>query len=406
MAQVIIDDTNLSNIALAIRGKLGTTTKFKPSQMASAINSITGSGSSAIPSEALQKVGNLDYVFANNAWNWFIEAYGGLVNCNGVTSCVYTFGSNSSVASLIENIPFSIAFAKGNSYGDYDENGNYRVKYGINCSHMFDGCYKLEALPELINFEPGDMSYMFYNCNSLKDISTLNDADYKYIYNYGNCAEMFRVCYGLRQIPSELLAKLHPWVNNDSIKILILNKGFSSCLCLDELVGIPVDTDTQTITDNMFNSTFYSLSRAKNITFITPMDETGTYLRDMWWSNQSIDLSQYVGHCYAYGDNATYIKRFGGFTEDTRITNDTNYALLKDNPNSWTTDKAYSRFNKTSALNTISSLPSIHSSGTANTIRFCGPAGSKTDGGAINTMTEEQIAVAASKGWTVAFTNG
>lgn len=30
-----------------------------------------------------------------------------------------------------------------------------------------------------------------------------------------------------------------------------------------------------------------------------------------------------------------------------------------------------------------------------------GKAGSKTDGGAINTMTAEEIAVAAAKGWTV-----
>jgi hypothetical protein len=404
MAQVIIDDTNLTNIAIAIRGKLGVTTKFKPSQMAPAINSITGSGSSAIPSEALKYSGNLDYVFANNAWNWFIEAYGGLVDCTAVNSCIYTFGSTSNYSVQIENIPFSITFVKGWNYREYDDNGQSTVKYGINCSHMFDNCYDLEALPELIYFEPSNMSYMFNGCCSLKDISTLNDADYKYIKNYGNCAEMFRSCYALRQIPSELLAKLHPGVaGNTGINRLILNRGFYSCLCLDELVGIPVDTETTTITENMFNTTFWSLSRAKNITFIEPMN--GTYVKDMWWSNQYIDLSQYVGHCMT-GDYATYIKRFGGFTEDTRITNDTSYALLKDNPDSWTTDKAYSRFNKTSAVNTIASLPYIHSSGTANTIRFCGPAGSKTDGGAINTMTEEQVAVATAKGWTVAYTNG
>lgn len=404
MAQVIIDDTNLTNIATAIRGKLGVTTQFKPSQMAPAINAITGSGSSSIPSEALKYSGTLDYVFANNAWNWFIEAYGGLVSCTSVNSCIYTFGSTSNYVVQIENIPFSITFVKGWSYGDYDDNGQYTTMYGINCNHMFDKCYVLEALPKLINFEPSNMNYMFSGCYSLKDISTLNDADYKYIINYGNCGGMFYACYGLRQIPSELLAKLQPSVNNAGIKRLILNDGFRSCLSLDELVGIPVDTGTQTITENMFNSTFSRLSRAKNITFIEPMN--GTYVKDMWWSNQYIDLSQYVGHLYNGTSEISDLTRFGGFTEDTRITNDTSYALLKDNPDSWTTDKAYSRFNKTSAVNTIASLPYIHSSGTANTIRFCGPAGSKTDGGAINTMTEEQVAVATAKGWTVAYTNG
>ena len=35
------------------------------------------------------------------------------------------------------------------------------------------------------------------------------------------------------------------------------------------------------------------------------------------------------------------------------------------------------------------------------TIKFRGEAGSATDGGAINTLTEEEIAVATAKGWTV-----
>ena len=39
--------------------------------------------------------------------------------------------------------------------------------------------------------------------------------------------------------------------------------------------------------------------------------------------------------------------------------------------------------------------------GGTNTIKFNGAAGSATDGGAINTLTEEEIAVATAKGWTV-----
>ena len=45
MANVIINDTNLTNIANAIRNKTGSTNTYKPSEMAGAINSITtGSG--------------------------------------------------------------------------------------------------------------------------------------------------------------------------------------------------------------------------------------------------------------------------------------------------------------------------------------------------------------------------
>ena len=44
MANVIIDDTNLTNIANAIRGKNGTTDTYKPSEMAAAITALsTGS---------------------------------------------------------------------------------------------------------------------------------------------------------------------------------------------------------------------------------------------------------------------------------------------------------------------------------------------------------------------------
>jgi hypothetical protein len=43
----------------------------------------------------------------------------------------------------------------------------------------------------------------------------------------------------------------------------------------------------------------------------------------------------------------------------------------------------------------------LATAGGTNTIKFKGIAGSKTDGGAINTLTEEEIAVAAAKGWTV-----
>jgi hypothetical protein len=73
---------------------------------------------------------------------------------------------------------------------------------------------------------------------------------------------------------------------------------------------------------------------------------------------------------------------------------------LKDNPDWWTCDVNYSRYNHDSAVATINSLPDCSATGT-NTIKFKGTMGAKTDGGAINTLTEEEIAVAAAKGWTV-----
>lgn len=60
----------------------------------------------------------------------------------------------------------------------------------------------------------------------------------------------------------------------------------------------------------------------------------------------------------------------------------------------------YSGYNHDRAVETINSLPDTSAYGT-NTITFKGISGSKTDGGAINTLTEEEIAVAITKGWTV-----
>ena len=92
------------------------------------------------------------------------------------------------------------------------------------------------------------------------------------------------------------------------------------------------------------------------------------------------------------------------------IYNEETYNLLKDDPDaiflgnssSSNRDYGYSRYNHDSAVETINSLPDTSAYGT-NTIKFRGDAGGKTDGGAINTMTEEEISVATAKGWTVTF---
>ena len=88
------------------------------------------------------------------------------------------------------------------------------------------------------------------------------------------------------------------------------------------------------------------------------------------------------------------------------VIDNTSYNLYKNEPDWFTTDIAYSRYNHDSAVATINSLPDtsayLAENGDKNTITFKGDSGSATDGGAINTLTEEEIAVATAKGWTVA----
>ena len=176
----------------------------------------------------------------------------------------------------------------------------------------------------------------------------------------------------------------------------------------------------------MFDSTFHQCSRAKNITF--EMNEDGTP-KTANWKSQTIDLTS-VGHSEVSGE-ATLEKIYdtvsskcnilaynSGITVDKLVYDDATYQALKDDPdwfsiqstsNSFSNlickNAEYSRYNHDSAVATINSLPDtsayLASAGGTNTIKFKGSAGGATDGGAINTLTEEEIAVATAKGWTV-----
>ena len=122
------------------------------------------------------------------------------------------------------------------------------------------------------------------------------------------------------------------------------------------------------------------------------------------WKNQNISLNVYVGFC----PSTTYILNYNsGITADKEVKDDATYQALKNDPDWWTMKAEYSRYNHDSAVNTINSLPDtsayLATAGGTNTIKFKGASGSLTDGGAINTLTEEEIAVAAAKGWTCSF---
>ena len=120
------------------------------------------------------------------------------------------------------------------------------------------------------------------------------------------------------------------------------------------------------------------------------------------WKAQTIDLSNYVGYANSLNNITDHNS---GITADKQVTDDVTYQALKNDPDWFTIDIAYSRYNHDSAVATINSLPDtsayLATAGGTNTIKFNGASGSATDGGAINTLTEEEIAVATAKGWTV-----
>ena len=172
--------------------------------------------------------------------------------------------------------------------------------------------------------------------------------------------------------------------------------AFYGCWALDEINNIPIN-ETITLTSNVFNNTFVSCRRVKDITFETNNNNPLT----VNWKSQTITLTSEIGYGLTpYAVN----NQVNGLSADKQITSDT-YQALKDDPDAWTQDNLLSRYNHDSAVNTINSLPDtsayLATAGGTNTIIFKGNNGSGTDGGAINTLTEEEIAVATAKGWTV-----
>jgi hypothetical protein len=391
MAQVLIDDINLTNIANAIRNKGGTTAKLKPSAMATAINNLTvgngsGSGSGGVSSSLLTITDYADYAFAS--WFWsrkFLDVYGSQITTNNIETANYMFKKHS--ATWLSEVPFAINFTSAN-IPTHEAEG------------MFYGCSSLTAVPALVNFTPITMKDMFWGCSSLTDISGLLDGDYslanKKEASEINLSGMFNGCSSLRVIPTSLLQQLEAGGGAYGIaNASILNHGFTDCYSLDKLEGVsvPIWPNNRHLIENMFINTFDNLRRAKSVIFKNNSSATTM-------SNQCIDLSVNVGYGSPFGSE---------FTNSNRITNDTSYANLKTNIDSWTTSVYFSRYNKYSAIDTINSLPNTRttdangSSTSGNTIKFKGLSGRDTDGGAIENLTAEQIAVASNKGWTVAF---
>jgi hypothetical protein len=176
----------------------------------------------------------------------------------------------------------------------------------------------------------------------------------------------------------------------------LYNNTFKNCYVLDELIDFPVNTNGIP-TRNLFANTFSGCYRLKDLIFAT---QNGTpYVAQ--WTGQTIDLTS-VG----YGtSDFSFTSYNSGITTAKGVTNDSTYYSLRNDPDWYTTNVNYSRYNHDSAVNTINSLPDtsayLATKGGTNTIKFKGLSGSSTDGGAINTLTEAEIAVATAKGWTV-----
>lgn len=265
------------------------------------------------------------------------------------------------------------------------------------CTRMFSGCNHLQDIPD---------NYIDLMFHSQDGSSYISDDMYSDTYPY----QMFQDCYALRKIPTTFSTAFHKKrFSRDNRTPQYW--AFENCYSLGEVVDFPV-VDTQDInnpyTYNSFYNTFNNCQRLKRLTFKldeqshTEGNETITVYSPAtaYWKNQTIDLTNgKIG----YGGSGRYYNQTI-FALDNFVQDDATYQALKGTEDWWTEDIAYSRYNHNSAVETINTLPQIPSDYTdaGNTIKFNGASGSATDGGAINTLTEEEIAVATAKGWTVA----
>jgi hypothetical protein len=401
MAKVFIEETTLTAIGDAIREKTGKTELIDPAKMSTEIASIaagSGGGDSGIPDEAFTLTGDLSYRFSTNGWNWFVDQYGNKIKTAGLTNLMNAFSD----ADKLQLIPFTLNVSKCETF-----------------SRAFRKCNSLRESPKIRGTlgKTPDLSDFLTDCSFVRSFEDLFETDmlapivqYKVTGAY-TCPKTVRFerCYSLRTLPSwwAPTMRLNPESTIYPAATYSLTAGvFNYCYVLDEARDIPVWHCQAAQTSNMFNNAFSYAHRLKAITFET---NNGQPI-EVQWKNQTINLNYGASGVGAIdGTSSVYLDRMtkynSGITEDKRVTNDATYQALKNDPDWFTTDILYSRYNHDSAVETINSLPDtsayLASAGGTNTINFVRNSGYNTDGGPCGALTAEEIAVAAAKGWTV-----
>ena len=405
MANVLVNDTSLTAIGNAIREKNGETTLYKPAEMATAITAISGGGEPTI--EALSITANGTYtapdgvdgyspitvnvpqdgspdpiVIEGNADNYcaysplagaYIKLYGNTITTANITSATQMFYNFKG-----ETIPFAL---------NYDPNASVRL------TRCFYNCTNLKSLPIMNNLVPADdIRYAFAGCSSLTNIDNfVNSINWEKTTENLRSSFLFLDCARLQSIPISLFNNIALKQSNISNSWVYWYRSFDGCHSLKELKNLPIPSST-TFNSNSFDASFNLCWSLRALTFAT--GNGSPYIVN--WKKQTIDLT-YIG--YANYNGIAY------FDRDKEVSDAETYNALKNDPDWWSMNVAYSHYNHNCAVATINSLPDtsayIASSGGTNTIKFKGEMGSGTDEGAISNLTAEEIAVATAKGWTV-----
>ena len=342
-------------------------------------------------------------------WWWLLDKYGNRIKIR-----------------LTQNDPYAVF---GTEYTG-DLNGIKLIEKvpGESCSIMeiFNG-YLGKKLPVPIWEGTKPLTKLY---NTFLGCKNLTDTEIKSFLSHFNFSELtdanfsglFKECRSVRNINS-ILAQLHAQCKDYSNGYYMgMYSLCSKTSVADEIVGIPVPRgDAAYNLQGSFwgglDTTVEGASRAKKITFATKTDGTPCIVK---WAGKTISLVNQIGYS-TEENNILDHSSLHGITQEKRVSDATTYEALKNDPDYYVYNNTtqtydgkqvnvgllYSRYNHTSAVVTINSLPDCSAycaeTSNTNTIVFKKYSGALTDGGGINTLTEQEIAVATNKGWTVAF---
>ena len=342
-------------------------------------------------------------------WEWFMDKYGNRIKVR--------------ITSQSQSKVFGQGYTK-----DLNDIKLIEKEPGQSCDirRMFDS-YDGKKLPVPIweGTKPiREISGLFSYCHNLTDTEIKSFLSHFNFSGFVNAVfnDLFNECRSVRNINS-ILAQLHAQCKNyvsdygGNVNIQALCRATSVA---DELVGLPVPCgdvpyDSQISFWDNIDAIVESASRAKKITFATKTEGTPYTVK---WDGKTISLTNQIGYS-TEENNILSQSSVHGITQEKRVSDAETYAALKNDPDYYVYNNAtqtydgnevnigllYSRYNHTSAVETINSLPDCSAycaeTSNTNTIVFKKYSGALTDGGGINTLTEQEIAVATNKGWTV-----
>lgn len=410
MSKYVIDNETLSSIGNAIRSKTGKSDLIAPGDMPKEIESIEAGGGSSLPSEITLSEEDPGSAF---------------------------FGYGRANLYLDTSTPVKVNFHRFQNGFNTNHNIENADLFELNCidserlfiQNLFSGCTNLKRVKSsgkagLININPNivfDTSLVqrigfgtvFLGCYSLVDANGLftDETALKrcidsYVLGNTNGAYfygIFQNCYSLREIPTwfKKLKTTKTTTVIPNANCYVFQNCFNNCYSLDEATDIPITFKSLsgTVTSNLFSGAFQNAGRLKRLTFEAPADGVSAFV--IPWQKQTIDLV-YTG--WIKSDYEADFLTYSNITSDKKVINSSDYNRLKNDPDWYTTNYRYSRFNRTSAVELFNSLPNTKSyvtSSAPNTIKLWYYSGESTDGGGMSSLTSSEIAIATNKGWTV-----